>query len=195
MRDLRRKVRCPHSDAISLSGWSRGPELSRLFEAPCHSDWSHKHKRPRCNCYNRSVFLVTMVAASVRQPALKTLPFNRLVFAEHVALWETGEYFETFKVVACMMALVPFQFQIHLWNWEIARRFGTACCRDGSGKGLLRTENAGNFFQIPKKIWNFSSVKTTPKAIFYGKWKSKSSLYDIMYRPVLKSVEKEAKYL
>ena len=73
MLDLRRKVWCPHSDAISLSGWSRGPELSRLLEGPCHSDWSHNHKRPRCNCYNRSVFLVTVVVASVRQPALNLI--------------------------------------------------------------------------------------------------------------------------
>ena len=48
MLDLRQKF---HSDAISLSGWFRGPELSRLLEGPCHSDRSHNHKRPRCNCY------------------------------------------------------------------------------------------------------------------------------------------------
>ena len=50
-----------------------------------------------------------------------------------------------------MMALVPFQFQIHLWNWRIAKRFGTACSRDGSGNGRLRTETLENFSKFRKK--------------------------------------------
>ena len=54
---------------ISLSGWSRGPELSRLLEGPCHSDWLHKHKRPRCNCHT-SVFVVYAGEASVHRPAV-----------------------------------------------------------------------------------------------------------------------------
>ena len=68
-------------------------------------------------------------------------------------------YFETFKVVACMMALVPFQFQIHLWNWRIAKIFGTACSRDGSGNGRLRTETLENFSKFRKKSGILAPLK------------------------------------
>ena len=48
-------------------------------------------------------------------------------------------------------ALVSFQFQIHLWNWRIAKRFGTACSRDGSGNRRLRTETLEFFSKFRKK--------------------------------------------
>ena len=42
------------------------------------------------------------------------------------------------------------QFQIWIWKWTAADR------------------NSGNFFQIPKKIWNFSPVKTALYLIRIG---------------------------
>ena len=57
------------------------------------------------------------------------------------------------------MALVPFQFQIHLWNWRIAKRFGTACSRDGSGNGRLRTETLEIFSKFRKKYVILAPLK------------------------------------
>ena len=59
-----------------LSGWSRG--LAGFWRGLATVTEVTNHKRPRCNSY-RSVFLVTVVAASVR-------PSIRFVFAEDVEL-------------------------------------------------------------------------------------------------------------
>ena len=58
------------------------------------------------------------------------------------------------------MALVPESFQIQLWNWRIAKRFGTSISRDlemdGCGLKLFK------LFPIQKQIWIFCSIKTAP---------------------------------
>ena len=64
------------------------------------------------------------------------------------------------KVVACRwMALIPELFQIHLWNWRIAKRFGTSCSRYGSGNGWLRTETIEFFSKFRKKYGILTPLK------------------------------------
>ena len=153
--DMATPVQTPSRD-------SRDPELSLLLKGPCHSDWSHCHKRLRCDCYT-IVFIATVVAASVRWPALNLI-LHYFVFADDVL--------SRIKVVACMMALVPELFQIQLWNWRIAKRFGTSSSRVGYGNRRLRTETLEKNSEFRKKYGIFAPLKPpriTPQDKF--EWK------------------------
>ena len=103
----------------------------------------------------------------MRQPALNLILYLVGVCSGCCAL-RNRRNFETFKVVACRMALVPFQFQIHLWNWRIAKRFGTACSRDGSGNGRLRTETLGKFSKFRKKSGILAPLKPPLRLLLYA---------------------------
>ena len=117
--------------------WTRLPQSRRGL-------WIAETLNPVC--FWRDLTTATEVTATTSHAAIATQAFSswlwwrracadlrwivsfiRFVFAEDI-LWET------LKVVACMMALVPELDLKQLWKWRIAKNFGTSSSRVGSGK-------------------------------------------------------------